>query len=122
MVGAARLHPDVRAVMPLRPAPLGKHDGTDQNAGERHAAKRVIVQLRQDHSPLTCIVTADSLRAHAPHIETRPHHALHSLRGVKEGDPPCLFQQVQVAAHAGRVTAYERHDRAAGVLHRCRCG
>jgi hypothetical protein len=33
-----------------------------------------------------------------------------------------VFQQVQVAAHAGRVTAYERHDRAAGVLHRCRCG
>jgi hypothetical protein len=29
-----------------------------------------------------------------------------------------LFQQVQAAEHAGRVTSYERHDRAAGVVHR----
>ena len=31
-----------------------------------------------------------------------------------------LFKQVQAAEHAGRVTNYERHDRAAGVVHRFR--
>jgi len=31
-----------------------------------------------------------------------------------------LFNQVQTAEHAGRVTYYERHDRATGVVHRFR--
>lgn len=31
-----------------------------------------------------------------------------------------MFQHVQAAEEAGRVTSYERHDRAAGVIQRCR--
>ena len=55
-----------------------------------------------------------------PHIETLQNHALHSILGVKEGDHALVFQQVQAAEHAGRVTFSERHDRAAGVVHRFR--
>jgi hypothetical protein len=40
--------------------------------------------------------------------------------GVQEGDHALLFQQVQAAAQDGRVPSYERHDRAAGVVHRLR--
>ena len=40
--------------------------------------------------------------------------------GVKEGDHALLFKQVQAAEQAGHVTYYERHDRAAGVVHRFR--
>jgi len=39
---------------------------------------------------------------------------------VKEGDHAYMFQQIEVAEHAGRVTWYERHDRAAGIVHRFR--
>ena len=120
MLGAAIIHPDVRAVIPLMPEPIGKHDGTDKNDCERHAAKRFIVKLRQDHPHLKFIVTEDSLSSNAPHIETLHNHALHSILGVKEGDHGFLFQQVQAAEQAGRVTFYERHDRAAGVSHRFR--
>ena len=42
------------------------------------------------------------------------------ILGVKEGDHASLFNQVQAAEHDGRVTYYERHDRAAGVVHRFR--
>lgn len=70
--------------------------------------------------PLKCIVTQDSLRANAPHIETLQDHHLHAILGVKEGDHAWLFQQVQAAEHAGHVTSYERHDRAAHVVHRFR--
>jgi hypothetical protein len=42
------------------------------------------------------------------------------MLGVKEGDHASLFEQVQAAAHAGRVTDSERHDRDAGVVHRFR--
>jgi hypothetical protein len=120
LLGAAIIHPDVRAVIPLMPEPIGKHDGTDKNDCARNAAKRFIVKLRQDHPHRKFIVTEDSLSSNAPHIETLHKHALHFILGVKEGDHTFLFQQVQAAEHAGRVTYYERHDRAAGVRHRFR--
>src|SRR6266545_4740603 len=120
MLGAAIIHPDVRAVIPLMPEPIGQDDGTDKNDCERNAAKRFVVKLRQDHPHLKFIVTEDSLSSNAPHIETLQHHDLHYILGVKEGDHAFLFQQIQAAEQAGRVTYYERHDRAVGVLHRFR--
>ena len=121
LLGAAIIHPDVRAVIPLMPEPIGKHEGTDKHDCERHAAKRFVVTLRQDHPHLKCIVTEDSLSSKAPHIETRQHHDLPYILGVKAGDHALLFQQIQAAEHAGRVTYAARHDRAARVIHRFRC-
>ena len=120
MLGAALIHPDVREVIPLMPEPIVIQDGTDKNDCERNAAKRFVAKLRQDHPHLKFIITEDSLSANAPHIETLHTHNLHYILGVKEGDHALLFQQVQAAEHAGRVTYYERHDRAAGVVHRFR--
>ncbi len=119
-LGAALIHPDVRAVIPLMPEPIVKQDGTAKNDGERNAAKRFLVKLRQDHPHLKFIVTEDSLSSNAPHIETLHAHGLHSILGVQEGDHASLFQQVQAAEHIGRVTSYERHDRAAGLVPRFR--
>src|SRR6266851_2052003 len=120
MLGAAIIHPDVREVIPLMPEPMIKQDGTAKNDCERNAAKRFIAKLRQDHPHLKFIVTEDSLSSNAPHIETLHAHGLHYILGVKAGDHPYLFQQVEAAEHAGRVTYYARHDRAAGVEHRWR--
>lgn len=120
MLGAAIIHPDQRAVIPLMPEPITNRDGTDKNDCERNAAKRFVAKLRQDHPHLKFIVTEDSLSANAPHIETLHAHDLRYILGVKEGDHTYLFQQVEAAEHAGRVTWYERHDRAAGIVHRFR--
>jgi hypothetical protein len=120
MLGAAIIHPDVRAVIPLMPEPIVQQDGTAKNDGERNAAKRFIVKLRQDYPHLKFIVTEDGLSSHAPHIETLHAHGLHYILGVKQGDHASLFKQVQAAAHTGRVTSYERYDRAAGLVHRFR--
>lgn len=120
MLGAALIHLDVRAVIPLMPAPMVKQDGTEKNDGERHAAQRFMAKLRQDHPHLKCIITEESLSSHAPHIETCHDHGCHDILGVKEDDHAYLFQQVQAADAAGRVTSYDRHDRAAGVVHRFR--
>src|SRR2546422_1325051 len=118
MLGAAIIHPDVREVIPLMPEPIVKQDGTDKNDCERNAAKRLIAKLRQDHPHLKFIVTEDGLSSNAPHIETLHDHDLHYILGVKAGDHAFLFNQVEAAEHAGRVTYEERHDRAAGVVHR----
>jgi Transposase DDE domain len=120
MLGAAILHPDFREVIPLMPEPIGKQDGIEKNDCERNAAKRFIAKLRQDHPHLTCIITEDSLSANAPHIETLHHHGCHYILGVKEGDHAYLFKQVAAAETAGCVTEYERHDRAASLVHRFR--
>src|SRR5436305_8199215 len=120
MLGAAIIHPDQRAVIPLMPEPIVNRDGTSKNDCERNAAKRFVAKLRQDHPHLKFIVTEDSLSSNAPHIATLQDYDLHYILGVKEGDHASLFQQVQAAEHAGRVTWYERHDRAAGLVHRFR--
>src|SRR3989454_2984434 len=118
MLGAAIIHPDVRTVIPLMPEPIVKHDGTDKNDCERNAAKRFVAKLRKDHPHLKFIVTEDSLSSNAPHIATLQAYGLHYILGIKEGDHAYLFQYVQAAEHAGRVTYYERHDRATHVVHR----
>ena len=120
MLGAAITHPEGRAVMPLMPEPIVKQDGTAKNDGERQAATRFLGKLRQDHPHLQCLVTADSLRAHAPHIEPLHAQGLHSILGVKAGEQGSLFQHVQAAEHRGGVTSYERHDHDAGRVPRVR--
>jgi len=120
MLGAALIHPDVRAVMPLRPAPIVKHDGADHNDCERHAAQRLVAKLRQEHPHLQGLVTEDRLRSNAPHIATLHADDLHDILGVKDGDHALLCPQVQAAEHTGRVTYDERHDRAAGLRPRGR--
>src|SRR3989475_12431876 len=120
MLGAAIIHPDFRAVIPLMPEPIVKLDGTEKNDCERNAAKRFITKLRQDHPHLKVIITEDALSSNAPHIETLHDYGCHYILSVKEGDHAYLFTQVQAAEEAGGVTYYERHDRAAGIVHRFR--
>jgi len=120
MLGAALIHPDFREVIPLMPEPIIKQDGTEKNDCERNATKRFIAKLRQDHPHLKFIITEDSLSSNAPHIETLHDQGCQYILGVKEGDHAYLFKQVQAAEEAGRVTSYDRHDRAAGVVHRFR--
>jgi hypothetical protein len=79
-----------------------------------------VAKLCQDHPHLKFIVTEDSLSSNAPHIETLRDHDLRYILGVKEGDHAYLFQQVKAAEQAGRITYYERHERAAGLVHRFR--
>ena len=120
MLGAALIHPDRRAVIPLMPEPIIKQDGTDKNDCERHAAKRFIVKLRQDHPHLKLIVTEDSLSANAPHIQVLRDHHLHYILGVKAGDHAYVFEQVEAAEQAGRVTYDDRDDAETGLSHRLR--
>jgi hypothetical protein len=120
MLGAALIHPDKREVIPLMPEPIIKQDGTEKNDGERHAAKRFITKLRQDHPHLKVIVTDDSLSSNAPHLEVLQAHNLHYILGVQEGDHAYLFEQVAVAEQAGRVTYYDRNDPETGLRHRFR--
>ena len=84
MLGAAIIHPDQRAVLPLMPEPIVNRNGTDKNDYERNAAKCFAAKLRQDHPYLKFIITEDSLSANAPQIETLHAHCPHYILGVNE--------------------------------------
>jgi len=120
LLGAALIHPDRRAVIPLRPEAILKQDGSEKNDCERNAANRFLAKLRRDHPHLRVIVTEDGLSSNAPHLETLQAYGCHYILGVKEGDHGYLFAQVRAAEQAGRVQQYERHDRATGITHRFR--
>ncbi len=120
MLGAALMHPDKRAVIPVMPEPILKQDGTSKNDCERNAAKRLIVKLRQDHPHLKLIVTEDRLSANAPPIPVLQDHTLHDILGVKEGDHAYLVAHVAAAEQAGGVTYDDRGDPETGLRHRFR--
>ena len=118
MLGAAIVHPDQKAVIPLAPEPIIKQDGETKNDCERNAAKRFFDQLRQDHPHLPLIVTEDSLSPNAPNIRALEGHDLHYILRVKEGDHAFLFEKVAEAHRAGRTTEVEYHG--VGVKHQFR--
>ena len=91
LLGAALIHPDRRAVIPLMPEAILKQDGSEKNDCERNAAKRFLAKLRREHPHLRVIVTEDGLSSNAPHSETLQAYGCHYILGVKEGDHGYLF-------------------------------
>jgi hypothetical protein len=118
MLGAAIVHPDHKAVIPLCPEPIIKQDGAEKNDCERNAAKRFFEKLRQEHPHLPLIIVEDALSSNAPHIEELQRHKLRFILGVKPGDHSYLFNYVAEAQVAGHTTEFEFTRK--GVTHRFR--
>jgi len=118
MLGAAIVHPDQKAVIPVAPEPIVKQDGDTKNDCERNAAKRFFAQVREDHPHLKLIVIQDSLSPNAPNIRTLERHNFRYILRVKEGDHAFLFEKVAEAHRTGRTTEVAYHG--AGVKHRFR--
>ena len=118
MLGAAIVHPEQKAVIPLAPEPIIKQDGAAKNDCERNAAKRFFEKLRQDHPRLPLIIIEDALSANAPHIRELKRHNLRFILGVKPGDHKYLFSHVAQAGAEGRTTEFELVQD--GVIHRFR--
>jgi hypothetical protein len=95
MLGAALVHPDKKAVIPLAPEPIIKQDGQEKNDCERNAARRFLANFRREHPHLPVIVVEDGLSSNAPHIRDLQEHGMHYILGVKEGDHAYLFEEVR---------------------------
>jgi hypothetical protein len=111
ILGAAIVHPDFKEVIPLAPEPIVKQDGQKKNDCERNAAKRFFEKLREDHPHLPIIITEDALSSNAPHIREAEKYNLHYILGVKNGDHPFLFSQVEEAQNRGLTTQFELVDK-----------
>jgi hypothetical protein len=102
--GASLVHPDFREVIPFRPEPIIKQDGTSKNDCERSAARRFMEGFRKDHPHLKAVIVEDALHSNAPHIRDLQTHNLHFILGAKESDHHYLFQKVFEEEEAGRST------------------
>jgi hypothetical protein len=118
MLGAAIVHPEQKAVIPLAPEPIIKQDGARKNDCERNAAKRLLEKLRQDHPRLPLIIVEDALAANAPHIGELERHNLRYIIGVKQGDHGFLFDHVDQAQVEGATREFEIEQE--GIIHRFR--
>jgi hypothetical protein len=94
-LGAAIVHPDHAAVLPLMPEPILKQDGETKNDCERNAARRYLQKFRADHPTLQVVVVEDALSSNAPHVRDLQNYGMHFLLGVKEGDHAYLFEEVR---------------------------
>ena len=67
--------------------------------------------FRSDHPHLPLIITEDALSSNAPHIRAAEKYNLHYILGVKKGDHPFLFSQVEEAQKRGETTQFELVDK-----------
>jgi len=111
MLGAAIVHPDFKEVIPLAPEPIIKQDGQSKNDCERNAAKRFFGKLKKDHPHLPLIIIEDALSSNAPHIREAEKYDFHYILGVKKGDHPFLFSQVEEAQKRDEITQFEFADK-----------
>lgn len=118
MLGAAIVHPDQKAVIPLMPEPIVKQDGNEKNDCERNAAKRLLAKLREDYPRLPLVIIEDALSANAPHIKEIKKHKFRFILGVKSGDHKYLFDYVEQAHKNGKTTEFE--VKKGKVIHRFR--
>lgn len=100
LLGAALVHPDQRAVIPLAPEPITHQDGQTKNDCERNAAKRLLPDVRREHPHLPLIVLEDALAANAPHIKLLKAQDMRFILGVKPGDHKALFQAIETRRQA----------------------
>jgi hypothetical protein len=97
MLGAAIVHPDEKAVIPIAPEPIVKSDGKNKNDCESNASKRLLKDFRREHPHLKTIIVEDALSSNYPHLLILDDLKLHYIIGVKPGSHSFLFDWIKHA-------------------------
>ena len=104
MYAALFVHPDSKVVIPVFPEMIIKQDGEKKNDCERNAARLFYGEFRREHPHLKVIVVEDGLSSNAPHIRDLTGLNLRYILGATPGDHKFLFDQINAAVEAGRIT------------------
>lgn len=116
---AVIVHPDMRQVLPLAPEPIQNTDGTEKQDCEINAGKRLVAGIRQRHSKLPIIITADGLYSKQPFIDAVKQARMSYIIVVKPDDHKRLFQRVSELDAQGSVSNLTLTDDK-GRIHRYR--
>jgi hypothetical protein len=102
MLGAAVVHPERKAVIPLIPEIISRQDGTEKNDCEINASKRFLVKFHKEHPHLMIVVTQDAISPNGPYIRFLKELGYHFIITVKEADHVHLFTQFDNACEKGQ--------------------
>ena len=102
LLGAVCVRPGIREVLPLDAEPITKGDGNTKNDCERHASKRLLERIRQDHPQMKICILEDSLASNAPHIRLLHQLKMDFILGVKFTDHVHLAQCMDERFGAGK--------------------
>lgn len=101
MLAAVIVHPEKKQVLPLRPEPIQRTDGTQKNDCERNAGVRFLQRFRKEHPHLKVVVVEDGLSSNGPHIRELKATGCHFILGAKDGDHASLQRQLNEACQNG---------------------
>jgi hypothetical protein len=93
MLAAVIVNPDIKQVIPLKPEPIIKQDGSSKNDCEINAVKRLLSDVRKDHSQLKITMVADGLYGKSTIIDMCRDLKYDFIIGAKPGDHVHLFEQ-----------------------------
>jgi len=87
------VHPKFSTVLPMMIEPINKADGDVKNDCEHNAAKRLLVNLRNQHPDLKMIIVMDGLYADGPIISLLEELNFSFIITAKDKDLKHLFSQ-----------------------------
>jgi len=97
MLGAALVHPELKAVIPLIPGIISRQDGSTKNDCEMNASRRLLAKFRQEHPHLKIVVTQDAISPNGPYVMFLKGLGYHFILTVKEADHTHLFAHLDDA-------------------------
>lgn len=109
-IQAAIVHPDIRQVIPLMAEEIRNEDGSNKQDCEINAGKRLIVQIKKDHSQLPLIIIGDGLFSKQPFIEDLKKKGMSYLLVAKPDDHQIMMEWVEEQKNMGETKQKEIID------------
>lgn len=91
---AAIMHPDMPQVIPLMPEEIRNTDGSMKQDCEINAAKRIILEIKNDHPQLGLIIIGDGLFSKQPFISDVLRAGNHYIFVAKPDDHKYLMEWI----------------------------
>ncbi|MBF0362596.1 MAG: hypothetical protein HQK49_16370 [Oligoflexia bacterium] len=100
----------MKTVIPFYPKAIINSDGDTKNDCEKNAAKRFIINLKEDHPKLNLIVAADSLYSDTVFIALLKRSQLSYVLNAKPGKNKYLFESIEGMKLTNAVTSFETEE------------
>lgn len=95
LLAASIVNPLSKTVIPLCPEAITKQDGQTKNDCELNAAKRLLLNIREDHPKLKITILMDSLFSTGPHIDLMRRLQMNYIITAKPDNNKTLYEFIE---------------------------